>query len=223
VNHNGAGSDALFEVEYTTGDRVWLPYHEVSRLEAVGQYLEALGVRGIRHLPKKISGMPAEILTSNIKSFTDARQCVFGIVDEMLENFADGDSTPGAETRGISSLVPSSPPSSLLSPIPNRGPVMTPPSSFEDGHDPMTVDSPTFPPPRELGEIPQSDGTRGHPPSHGKRRRGGCGGRRNKPYEHDSNTAALDALTLFLRAEANEREFNTKWKTYDFDQLVRSE
>jgi len=42
-------------VKYSTGERVWLPYHEVSRLEAVGQYLEALGVPSIQHLPKKIS------------------------------------------------------------------------------------------------------------------------------------------------------------------------
>ncbi|KAJ8582634.1 hypothetical protein M405DRAFT_920201, partial [Rhizopogon salebrosus TDB-379] len=50
VSHNGQGTDSLFEIEYTTGDRVWLPYHEVSRLEAVSQYLEALGVPGIQHL-----------------------------------------------------------------------------------------------------------------------------------------------------------------------------
>ena len=117
---------------------------------------------------------------------------------------------------------------------------MTPPSPFVDGHDPMTVDSPTLPPLGELGEILQPNGTHGHPPSHGKRRRGGHSGRRNKPYERDSNAAALDALTLFLHAEANESElvpipgadlnspdllgeFNTKRKTYDFDQLVRSE
>jgi hypothetical protein len=30
TDHHGTGSDALFEVEYTTRDHVWLPYHEVS-------------------------------------------------------------------------------------------------------------------------------------------------------------------------------------------------
>ncbi|KAG2141873.1 hypothetical protein DEU56DRAFT_715864, partial [Suillus clintonianus] len=50
TDHHGQGSGALFKVEYTTGDFVWLPYHSVSRLEAVGQYLEALGVPGIFHL-----------------------------------------------------------------------------------------------------------------------------------------------------------------------------
>ncbi|KAG2150795.1 hypothetical protein DEU56DRAFT_689539, partial [Suillus clintonianus] len=50
TDHNGQGTDSLFEVEYSTGDRVWLPYHEVSRLKALVQYLEALGVPGIKHL-----------------------------------------------------------------------------------------------------------------------------------------------------------------------------
>ncbi|KAG1789226.1 hypothetical protein EV424DRAFT_1269908, partial [Suillus variegatus] len=49
-DHHGAGTDAIFKVVYTTGDHVWLPYHVVSQLEALGQYLEALGVPGIKHL-----------------------------------------------------------------------------------------------------------------------------------------------------------------------------
>ncbi|KAG1888163.1 hypothetical protein F4604DRAFT_1489844, partial [Suillus subluteus] len=50
LDHHGQGTNALFKVEYTTGDHVWLPYHAVSRLKAVGQYLESLGVIGIKHL-----------------------------------------------------------------------------------------------------------------------------------------------------------------------------
>jgi hypothetical protein len=30
ADHHGQGTNALFEIEYTTGDRVWLPYHKVS-------------------------------------------------------------------------------------------------------------------------------------------------------------------------------------------------
>ncbi|KAG2738349.1 hypothetical protein P692DRAFT_20654216, partial [Suillus brevipes Sb2] len=54
------------EIEYTTGDRVWLPYHEVSRLEAIGQYLESLGVPGIKHLPKKISRSASDIGVASV-------------------------------------------------------------------------------------------------------------------------------------------------------------
>ncbi|KAG2743902.1 hypothetical protein P692DRAFT_201666272, partial [Suillus brevipes Sb2] len=49
-DHSGQGTDSSFKVEYTTGEHVWLPYHVTSRLEALGQYLESLGVPGIKHL-----------------------------------------------------------------------------------------------------------------------------------------------------------------------------
>ncbi|KAG1850407.1 hypothetical protein F4604DRAFT_1515413, partial [Suillus subluteus] len=50
TNHQGSGTDTLFKIVYSTGDKVWLPYHQVSRLEALVQYLEALGVPGVSHL-----------------------------------------------------------------------------------------------------------------------------------------------------------------------------
>ncbi|KAG1823034.1 hypothetical protein EV424DRAFT_1321630, partial [Suillus variegatus] len=49
TDHHGQGSNSLFEVEYSSRDHVWLPYHEVSRLEAVTQYSESLRVPGIKH------------------------------------------------------------------------------------------------------------------------------------------------------------------------------
>ncbi|KAF8836651.1 hypothetical protein BDN67DRAFT_910750, partial [Paxillus ammoniavirescens] len=41
--HHRKGVNPMFEVMYDTGDRVWLPYYEISKLEALGQYLEAQG------------------------------------------------------------------------------------------------------------------------------------------------------------------------------------
>ncbi|KAG2154522.1 uncharacterized protein EDB93DRAFT_1081290, partial [Suillus bovinus] len=57
TDHQGSGTDLLFKVKYSTGDRVWFPYHQVSQLEAVTQYLEALGVPSISHLPKKLTSV----------------------------------------------------------------------------------------------------------------------------------------------------------------------
>ncbi|KIO11094.1 hypothetical protein M404DRAFT_88990, partial [Pisolithus tinctorius Marx 270] len=42
-DHHGQGPDMLFEVVYTSGDSIWLPYPEVERLEALTHYLEAQG------------------------------------------------------------------------------------------------------------------------------------------------------------------------------------
>ncbi|KAF9233757.1 hypothetical protein BU15DRAFT_29872, partial [Melanogaster broomeanus] len=50
VNHHGKGRDSMFEVLYTTGDQIWLPYVEVSKLEALTQYLEAQDVISINDL-----------------------------------------------------------------------------------------------------------------------------------------------------------------------------
>ncbi|KIK35109.1 hypothetical protein CY34DRAFT_96672, partial [Suillus luteus UH-Slu-Lm8-n1] len=60
------------EVEYSMGDRVWLPYHEVSCLEAIGQYLEALGIPGIRHLPKQTPIKSSSIPTATVNDLHDS-------------------------------------------------------------------------------------------------------------------------------------------------------
>jgi hypothetical protein len=52
--HHGKGADALFKVIWKAGDCAWLPYHEISHLEAMSQYLEAQGAKSITQLPKKI-------------------------------------------------------------------------------------------------------------------------------------------------------------------------
>ena len=39
ATHHGKGADALFEVVWKAGDRAWLPYQEISHLEAMSQYL----------------------------------------------------------------------------------------------------------------------------------------------------------------------------------------
>ena len=49
--HHGKGAGALFELTWKTGDHAWLPYHEVSHLEALNQYLESQGVSKISELP----------------------------------------------------------------------------------------------------------------------------------------------------------------------------
>src|SRR6202044_2763085 len=54
-SHHGKGEDAMFKLTWKSGDHAWLPYHEVSHLEALNQYLEAHGIANISKLPRKIS------------------------------------------------------------------------------------------------------------------------------------------------------------------------
>jgi len=50
LGHRGSHSDTKFEIQWTAGDKSWLPYHELSHLRALTDYFEAIGVTGIENL-----------------------------------------------------------------------------------------------------------------------------------------------------------------------------
>ncbi|OSD06699.1 hypothetical protein PYCCODRAFT_1342175, partial [Trametes coccinea BRFM310] len=50
ISHVGRGSEAEFEVQWSTGDVSWAPYHDVRHLQALAEYFEALGVPNARQL-----------------------------------------------------------------------------------------------------------------------------------------------------------------------------
>ena len=50
-SHSGAKSGALFEVLWKSGDITWLPYYQITHLQALTDYLELIGVRKISKLP----------------------------------------------------------------------------------------------------------------------------------------------------------------------------
>ncbi|KIN99114.1 hypothetical protein M404DRAFT_78798, partial [Pisolithus tinctorius Marx 270] len=60
INHRGSRSEATFEVQWTAGDRTWLPFDEVAHLKALADYFEALGIDGINELREKGDGGSSE-------------------------------------------------------------------------------------------------------------------------------------------------------------------
>ena len=52
LSHHGVRADALFEVKWKSGDVTWLPYYQITHLQALTEYLELLGVSKISQLPK---------------------------------------------------------------------------------------------------------------------------------------------------------------------------
>lgn len=50
LSHSGAKSSALFELLWRDGDRTWLPYHKISHLTVLQDYLDAMGVTKISDL-----------------------------------------------------------------------------------------------------------------------------------------------------------------------------
>ena len=59
VSHAGTGVDAVFEVKWKAGDTTWLPYDQVSHLQALASYLDLLDVPNISAL-KAGFGVPPE-------------------------------------------------------------------------------------------------------------------------------------------------------------------
>jgi hypothetical protein len=84
--HHGKGTDALFELTWKSGDCAWLPYHEISHLEAFTQYLEAQGITKISQLLRQIAknhNLPiGRILTAN---HTVLRELVSDVINSLRE------------------------------------------------------------------------------------------------------------------------------------------
>lgn len=67
-DHHGQGPDMLFEVVYTSGDSIWLPYPEVERLEALTHYLEAQGASSVNDLPRRVNHPNKEFTLSGTRN-----------------------------------------------------------------------------------------------------------------------------------------------------------
>ena len=50
-SHSGAKTDATFEILWKSGDITWLPYYQITHLQALTDYLDLIGVKKISKLP----------------------------------------------------------------------------------------------------------------------------------------------------------------------------
>ena len=60
LSHHGSRTDASFEIYWKSGDVTWLPYYQITYLQALTDYLELLGVRKIAKLPKGTGRPPQD-------------------------------------------------------------------------------------------------------------------------------------------------------------------
>jgi hypothetical protein len=51
LSHSGSKEDSIFEIKWKAGDVTWLPYAEISHLQALPDYLEVLGIDKVSDLP----------------------------------------------------------------------------------------------------------------------------------------------------------------------------
>jgi hypothetical protein len=60
LSHSGSKENSIFEILWLAGDITWLPYHQISHLNAIPVYFDLLGVSGISELPKGHGKPPTE-------------------------------------------------------------------------------------------------------------------------------------------------------------------
>ncbi|KIM36974.1 hypothetical protein M413DRAFT_77511, partial [Hebeloma cylindrosporum] len=51
LSHYGSKDESMFEIKWKAGDITWLPYAEISHLQALQGYLEVMGANSISNLP----------------------------------------------------------------------------------------------------------------------------------------------------------------------------
>jgi hypothetical protein len=61
LTHFGRARHAWFEIEWSSGDRTWLPYHDIKHLTALKSYLENQGIGSIELLPRGSGTPPNEV------------------------------------------------------------------------------------------------------------------------------------------------------------------
>ena len=58
--HSGSKTNAVFEIRWKSGDTTWLPYYQITHLQALTEYLDLLGEPNIHKLSKGTGKPPQE-------------------------------------------------------------------------------------------------------------------------------------------------------------------
>ena len=60
LSHAGASTDSVFEIKWKSGDITWLPYYQITHLQALDDYLDLFGKSKIKKLPKGTGSPPQD-------------------------------------------------------------------------------------------------------------------------------------------------------------------
>ncbi|KAJ3846299.1 hypothetical protein EV368DRAFT_89255 [Lentinula lateritia] len=60
VSHLGAKKNAIFEVQWSTGDKTWMSFDDIQDLPCLPEYLDLLGISSVQQLPKGSGKVPEE-------------------------------------------------------------------------------------------------------------------------------------------------------------------
>ena len=60
LSHAGSRADTIFEIKWKSGHITWLPYYQITHLQALTKYLDLLGGKNIHDLPKGTGRPPQD-------------------------------------------------------------------------------------------------------------------------------------------------------------------
>ncbi|KAJ3807017.1 hypothetical protein F5876DRAFT_80102 [Lentinula aff. lateritia] len=60
VSHSGTKKNAIFEVQWSTGDKTWMSFDDIQDLPCLPEYLDLLGISSVQQLPKGSGKVPEE-------------------------------------------------------------------------------------------------------------------------------------------------------------------
>jgi len=156
LSHYGSKRDAIFEIKWQAGDITWLPYGEISHLQALIDYLELLGIEKIDNLPLghgkpprddpqvhigSISYYHPKPVWKSHKFLTHTRQLLSSIANR-LSNITR--ILPCVSAAPFDSESDTS--STMSAPGTNKFPNVNNPGVYRSGHSIFTLQHPTAPP-----------------------------------------------------------------------------
>jgi hypothetical protein len=112
-SHSGSKTDATFEIQWKSGDVTWLPYYQITHLQALTDYLGLLGVKQISKLPNGHGRPPLDdpqVFLGSINPYdidNDSPSC---------PSFSDFFSYLKSLLQDVSPLFRSTPTSTFISP-----------------------------------------------------------------------------------------------------------
>ncbi|KAF9011909.1 hypothetical protein BDQ17DRAFT_1420311 [Cyathus striatus] len=102
MDHTGSKKNAIFKVKWKSGDSSWLPYYQVSHLDALNTYLELLGVPDISQLPKGTEKPPL----NDEQVFVDEDEAFLGAIGFLTyKEEPNSPSPPASSTLKFFSFI----------------------------------------------------------------------------------------------------------------------
>jgi hypothetical protein len=75
--HAGAKENAVFLVKWKSGDKTWLPYYQITHLNALTEYFELQGIEKIEYLREGTGQPPKDDLQNYIGALQFSRGCAY--------------------------------------------------------------------------------------------------------------------------------------------------